>query len=231
MTHTYEYPHPSVTVDCVVFGLSAEGAGLGVLLIRRKDDPFAGRLALPGGFVEIDEDLEDAAARELKEETGAEVQHLEQLYTFGKPGRDPRERVISVSYFALVRSGDHAVKGGSDASEAVWVPLADAFGMELAFDHYKILTMAYERLKAKLLYEPLCFDLLPEKFTFAQVQDVYEAVLQVRFDKRNFRRQFYRLDILVEAGWQEGVSHRPGALYSFDRGAFVPGGFQIQGGA
>jgi 8-oxo-dGTP diphosphatase len=225
--HVYDYPRPAVTVDCVIFGLDAGGA-LRLLLVRRRDPPFAESWALPGGFVRVaddgdqGEDLEEAARRELEEETGARVAYLEQLCTFGRPGRDPRGRVITVAYMALVRAGDHAVAGGDDASEAAWVPMQEVSTRlrALAFDHAEIVRLAITRLQAKVRYAPIGFNLLPPTFTLGELQRLYEAVLQRPLDKRNFRRRILAMGVLAEAGRQENVPHRAAALYRFDRRAY-----------
>ena len=155
MPYTYKYPHPAVTVDCVVFGFD-EGE-LKVMLIRRGGPPFKGRWALPGGFVDLDESVDEAARRELREETGIERVFLEQLYTFGAVDRDPRERVISVAYYALVKLSDHRIQAATDAAAAAWFCISDL--PPLAFDHEGIFEMALARLKGKILYEPIGFEL------------------------------------------------------------------------
>lgn len=218
MSHTYAYPRPALTVDCVVFGLADGSNDLQILLIQRALEPFAGQWALPGGYVEMDEDLETAAARELREETGARVDYLEQLYTFGKPGRDPRGRTVSVAYYGLVRSKDHALQGGSDASRAVWVSVSRA--RDLAFDHDDIVYTALQRLRGKIVYEPIGFNLLPRKFTLGQLQALYETILDRALDRRNFRKKLLGMGILVEAGKQTGVPNRPATLYRFDKKAY-----------
>jgi 8-oxo-dGTP diphosphatase len=223
----YEYPRPSVTVDCVIFGFDAQ-AGLQLLLIRRALEPCRGMWALPGGFVQVSdkddqgEDLEAAARRELEEETGARVSYLEQLYTFGAPGRDPRGRVISVAYMALVRAHDHQVVGGDDAAEAEWfsVPTLLAGKRPLAFDHDAIIRTGVARLQGKVRYAPIGFNLLGPTFTLSELQRLYEAVLLRPLDKRNFRRRILAMDVLAEAGQQENVPHRAAALYRFDKRAY-----------
>jgi 8-oxo-dGTP diphosphatase len=185
VSFTYEHPRPSLTVDCVVFGLDEED--LKVLLIQRDLEPFKGRWALPGGFVQPEENLEDAARRELQEETGLERVFLEQLYTFGDVGRDPRGRVVSVVYYGLVKLGDHRVRAATDAREASWFSVWDT--PSLAFDHDRILQAALARLKGKVRYQPLGFELLPPKFTLTQLQRVYEKILERPLDKRNFRKK------------------------------------------
>ena len=166
MAFSYEFPRPALTVDCVVFGLDDED--LKVLLIERGLDPFKGSWALPGGFVRVDESLDDAARRELEEETGLKKVFLEQLYTIGDLERDPRERVVTVAYFALVRLQSHRVKAATDANRALWFAVDDL--PTLAFDHQKILSIAYERLRGKVRYQPIGFELLPQKFTLRQLQ-------------------------------------------------------------
>jgi 8-oxo-dGTP diphosphatase len=214
MSYSYEYPRAALTVDCVVFGLDEED--LKVLLIQRDLPPFEGRWALPGGFVRTDETLEDAARRELSEETGLKRVYLEQLYTIGDVDRDPRERVVTVAYYALVKLSDHRVHAATDARQAAWFALDDL--PDLAFDHDKILTMAHERLRGKVRYRPIGFELLPEKFALRQLQHLYEAVIDRALDKRNFRKKILSMDILVELDEVEtDVAHRAARLYRFDR--------------
>ena len=237
MPYTYKYPRPSVTVDCVVFGIGEDEAArpeLEVLLVERGDkkSPFYGFLALPGGFLVVSdegdqgEDLEACGRRELTEETKAkDIEYMEQLCTVGTPGRDPRGRVITVVYFALVRSKDHAVRGGDDAKDAHWDSvrrwLTKSGG--LAFDHNKILHVAYERLRAKVRYAPIGFHLLPKTFTLTDLQQVYEAILMRPLDKRNFRKRILAMGILVDSGEYApvGRSRGPAAmLYRFDKRAY-----------
>ena len=164
MPHVYEYPRAALTVDCVVFGLDDEDVK--VLLIQRDLAPFAGAWALPGGFVRLSETIQEAARRELEEETGLSQVFLEQLYTFGDVERDPRERVVSVAYYALVNLRDHQVHAATDARDAAWFGVHDV--PTLAFDHADMLQMALERLRAKLRYQPIGFELLPKKFTLSR---------------------------------------------------------------
>ena len=213
MSYTYEYPRPSVTVDCVVFGLDEED--LKVLLIQRGQEPFKGRWALPGGFVRMEESLEDAARRELAEEAGVRPGLLEQLYTFGEPGRDPRGRVITVAYFALVKLTDHKVQAATDASEAAWFSVWDM--PKLAFDHAEVVATALQRLKGKVRYQPIGFELLPPKFTLTQLQRLYETILEKELDKRNFRKKILSMELLEELDEvEQDVSHRAARLYRFD---------------
>lgn len=210
---TTKFARPALAVDCVVFGL---GDGeLQVLLIRRGLPPFLGAWALPGGFVRIAETLDEAARRELAEETGLKDVFLEQLYTFGARDRDPRERVVSVAYYALVRPEDHDAVAATDAAEVRWFP-ARALP-ELAFDHASIVDVALTRLRGKLRYQPIGFELLPPEFTLTQFQRLYEAVLDTAIDKRNFRKKVLGYDLLVplKSRLREGA-HRPAQLYRFD---------------
>lgn len=217
-TYCYEYPRPALTVDCVVFGHRQEGK-LELLLIERRLEPFRGAWALPGGFVHMDETTDEAARRELAEETGLDGVFLEQLYTFGAVDRDPRDRVVTVAHYALVRPDKVELVAGSDAVSARWFPV-DALP-ELAFDHARIVELAVERLRQQVRYRPIGFELLPEKFTLGALQRLYEAVLGRELDKRNFRRVISRMDILDELDELEtGVSHRPSRLYRFNRKAY-----------
>ena len=200
-------------MDCAVFGLDDDE--LKVLLIQRDLPPFAGSWALPGGFVHVDESLEQAALRELQEETGLFKLYLEQLYTFGELDRDPRERVVSVAYTALVNLADHQVQAATDARDAGWFGVHDL--PTLAFDHAEILHLALSRLRSKLRYEPIGFELLPRKFTLTQLQHLYEIVLERTLDKRNFRKRVLSMNLLVETNEvQQDVAHRAARLYRFD---------------
>ncbi len=214
---SYEYPRPAVTVDCVVFALDLDE--LKVLLIQRDHDPHAGFWAIPGGFVDENESLEGAARRELEEETGLRIGFLEQLYTFGEVGRDPRGRVITVAYWALVRRSRHRPRAASDARQANWFALREL--PSLAFDHARILEVARDRLRAKVRYQPIGFELLPAKFSLGRLQQLYETILDRPLDKRNFRRKILKMGILVELEeTQRGVRHRAARLYRFDRPAY-----------
>lgn len=219
MNNNYKYPRPALAVDCVVFGLNDKNI-LEVLLIRRNKDPFKNQWALPGGFVRTDtgqdESIESAARRELKEETGVEGIFLEQLYTFGTLDRDPREWVVSVAYYALINLSEHSVKAATDASEVDWFPITQ-LPKPLAFDHEKIVETAIRRLRGKIRYRPIGFELLPKKFTLPQLLKLYETVLGEKLDKRNFLRKFHKMELLIDLNEsQEGVSHRPAKMYQFD---------------
>ena len=214
MSHTYKYPRPALTTDCVVFGLDEDD--LKVLLIQRDIPPFEGKWALPGGFVRVSESVDDCARRELKEEAGLRKVFLEQLYTFGDLKRDPREHVITVAYYALVNLLNHPPKADTDARNAAWFSLDEV--PRLAFDHKKILHTALDRLRGKLRYQPIGFELLPKKFTLTELQGLYETILQQKFDKRNFRKKLQKLGILEETDEiQQDVAHRAARLYRFDK--------------
>lgn len=214
MAYTYEYPRPSLTVDCIIFGLD-ESSRLKVLLIQRGHDPFKDHWALPGGFVDENETLEAAALRELKEETGVSDVFIEQLFTFGTPGRDPRGRVVTVTYYALINLGEHKIGADTDAQDVKWFPIHEL--PPLAFDHAEILETAIGRLRGKVRYQPVGFELLPEKFTLTQLQRLYETILDKELNKRNFRTKILKMDILKEEDILRGVAHRPAQLYSFDK--------------
>jgi 8-oxo-dGTP diphosphatase len=213
---TYEHPRPGVTVDCVVFGLEQD---LQVLLIQRDLEPFRGRWALPGGFVRMHESLEEAARRELEEETGLGRVFLEQLYTFGDTDRDPRGRVVSVAYYALVKLSDHRVRAATDAREAAWFAVWDM--PPLAFDHDRIVAAAHARLRTKVRYQPIGFELLPPKFTLSMLQSLYETLVERPLDKRNFRKKILSLDVLDELDEvEQDVAHRAARLYRFNKAKY-----------
>ena len=215
MSHEYDYERPGLTVDCVIFGLDLEEESLKVMLIERDLEPFAGRWAIPGGFVRQGESLAEAARRELEEETGITDVFLEQLYTFGDPKRDPRGWIVSVAYYALVSPEQHAVHAATDARQARWFPVNAL--PRLAFDHTLILKTALQRIRGKLSYAPIGFELLPQKFTIKQLQKLYEIVLGRRLDNRNFRKKIFGMDVLRELDeMQRGVPHRAARLYRFD---------------
>lgn len=209
--YCYRYPHPAVTTDCAIFGF--DGNQLKILLVRRGIEPFKERWAFPGGFLNIDEPAEEGALRELKEETGLSTAYLEQFHTYSDPARDPRERIITIAYLALVRIQD--VAGGDDAAEARWFAVDEA--PRLAFDHDVILQDALQRLRERICFHPVGYDLLPEKFTLRELQTLYEAILGIRFDRRNFAKKMLHLDILNqldETTWP--TPKREANLYSFN---------------
>lgn len=213
--YCYRYPHPAVTTDCVIFGF--DGERLQVLLIERGIEPFKGRWAFPGGFIKMDETAEEGALRELKEETGMENAFMQQFHTFSNPLRDPRERVITIAFYALVRIQE--VKGGDDAASARWFPLDEI--PALAFDHDHMLRMATQRLRQEIHFHPIGFELLPEKFTLRELQSLYEAILGITFDRRNFAKKMLHLEILNELDetvWP--TPKREAKLFSFNAGKY-----------
>ncbi len=192
LRYHYKYPHPSVTTDCVIFGF--DGIKLKVLLVQRGLEPYLGCWAFPGGFLKMDESAEEGALRELQEETGLQAAYIRQFHTFSAPNRDPRERVITIAYYALVRLQE--VKGADDAADAQWFALDQV--PSLAFDHELILRMALKELREQIHFEPVGFELLPEKFTIKELQNLYEAILDVKFDRRNFYNKMKRFEILIQ---------------------------------
>lgn len=206
-----------VAVDAIVFGYS-KNDGVSVLLIRRKYPPFKDSWAIPGGFVLQEESLEEAVKRELQEETGIEVNYLEQLYTFGNPDRDPRQRIISIAYFALVKSAlFQQLKASTDAEEAQWFAINKL--PTLAFDHKKILQIAIDRVRAKIRYQPIGFELLDKKFPFADLEKLYMTLLDRTIDRRNFTKKILSLDLLEDTGelsTSTGAG-RPSKIYQFNK--------------
>lgn len=192
--YCYEYPRPAVTTDCVIFGF--DGVDINVLLIKRGIEPYKGKWAFPGGFVQMDESTEECAKRELFEETGIKNVFIEQLYTFSDVKRDPRGRVITVAYFALVKTSDYQLLAGDDAIKAQWYKLKDI--PSLAFDHDLILRIAHNRIKGKIRYQPIGFELLDSKFTMPQLQLLYESILEVKFDRRNFSNKLFKTGLLIQ---------------------------------
>ena len=204
-----------VSVDAVVFGYDQE-KGVSVLLIKRKIEPFQGMWALPGGFVKTGESLDDAVNRELKGEAGVDAKYLEQLYTFGNPDRDPRFHVVTVSYFGLVRPQDFEIIAHSDAEDVDWFNIMKL--PKLAFDHRKIVEAAIKRLRGKLTYEPVGFELLEKEFPFSDLEKLYQTLLDHDLDRRNFKKKIMSLGILEELNEviQRG-SGRPARLFKFNR--------------
>lgn len=212
----YKYPHPAVTADCVIFGF--DGVGIKVLLIQRGIEPYKGKWAFPGGFMQIDETIEECAKRELEEETGLKASSVEQFHTFSDVNRDPRERVITVAHYALVRLEE--VKGGDDARSAQWFAMNEI--PSLAFDHDRILRIAVNRLKERICFEPIGFELLPEIFTMSALQNLYESILEVKFDRRNFYNKMLKLGILSEAEARpKDASRRTPTKYRFNANKYA----------
>lgn len=208
--HQYEHPHSAVTVDVVVFTI--RDRKLKLLLVRRGGEPYRGKWALPGGFIQMDEGLDAAARRELQEETGVSGVFLEQLYTFGEPKRDPRERVITVAYYALIPSDKLQLRAASDAEAVGWFAMDEL--PKLAFDHADIVSMAHARLIAKLDYSTIAFAFMPKRFTLSELQEVYEIIRREEIDKRNFRKWILSLHQIEETDEERrGGIHRPAKLF------------------
>ena len=203
-----------LSVDAVVFGY--ESGTISVLLIKRKYDPYKGKWAIPGGFVKNEESLEEAVERELQEETGIKINYLEQLYTFGKPSRDTRGRVVSIAYFGLVRPNAFKIFASTDAEQVQWFNINEL--PELSFDHKDILDAAIQRLQGKITYEPIGFELLDKKFPFSDLEKLYTTLLGRDIDRRNFRKKIVGLNVLDEL--EEKVSKgsgRPANLFQFNQ--------------
>ena len=210
-----KYDRPSVTVDVVIFTL-IDGS-LHVLLVQRRNWPYEGHWAIPGGFVEMSESLDEAARRELEEETGLQDVYLEQLYTFGTPGRDPRTRVISIAYIALIRADAQPLRVSEESTAVHWFPV-NALPGTLAFDHDDILAAALGRLRSKLEYTTLAFQLLPEVFSIGELKRIYEQILgEGQLDKGNFYRKIKDSRILESTGERREGRGRPTTLYRFAR--------------
>jgi len=204
-----------VSVDAVVFGYDPE-EGVSVLLITRKYAPFQNHWALPGGFAKNDESLEEAVRRELKEEAGIDVNYLEQLYTFGKPDRDPRDRVVSVAYYGLVRPKDYQISATTDAEDVAWYNIKKL--PKLAFDHKHIIDSAAKRLRGKIAYEPVGFELLDKKFPFSDLEKLYQTLLDQEIDRRNFKKKIIGYGFLEELDeWLQRKAGRPARLYQFNK--------------
>lgn len=228
VSFTYAFARPALAVDCVVFGY--RGEQLMLLLIERGEPPFEGKWALPGGFVHMDETLDRAAERELVEEAGLRLSYLEQLYTFGDLDRDPRERVVTVAYFALVNTLEHELRASTDAKRAAWFDAREL--PALAFDHERIVERGLERLRSKVRYRPIGFGLLDRTFTLSELQRLYEVILGRALDKRNFRKKILKLGFIVPTDQKErGVARRAARFFEFDRGrydALSESGFDLE---
>ena len=205
------------SVDCIIFGY--EAGEIKALLIKRAMQPYDNYWAIPGDLVYPDEDLPVAAERILKELTGLDHIQMHQSQSFGHPNRHPQGRVITIAHFALVRIEDFHVKASSWADDISWVSMNDM--PTLAFDHNHILESTYEMLKQKLLNEPVCFDLLPERFTLSEFQQLYEYAFQQEMDKANFRKKIKNIPLIALNEKQQNVKHRPAKLFSFDQTAFT----------
>lgn len=212
-----------VAVDAVVFGYTSK-EGLSVLLIKRKIAPFKDSWALPGGLVGDTESLEEAIQRELTEETGVNINYLEQLYSFGAPNRDPRNRVVSITYYGLVKPDGFELKADTDAADVQWFNIKKL--PKLAFDHTQIIEVAHTRLKSKMLYQPVGFELLEEKFPFSELEKLYMAVLDRPIDRRNFKKKIMKFGFLEETTEKQALegAGRPGNLHRFNQAKY----FQLQ---
>lgn len=212
--YVYAYPRPAVTVDCVIFGF--EKNQLKILLTKRAIEPFLGKWAFPGGFIQEEETADDCAIRKLKEEAGLNDIFLEQLYTFSNVNRDPRGRVISIAYYALVKPEAYRLKAGVDIDAVQWFGIDEQ--VDLAFDHSQILSVAITRLKGKIRYQPIGFELLPEHFTLPDLHNLYETVLQRSIDRGNFRKKILSMDLLIDhSDKQKDRRARAAKIYSFDK--------------
>ena len=204
----------SISIDCVIFGFN--GQGLEILLIKRKNKPSEGMWALPGGFINSNENLDDAAHRTLTELTGAKDIYMEQVHTFGAVNRYPLRRVITITYYALVKPGQYTLKAGSNASKVEWFSIKEM--PELPFDHQNIFDHALKKLRILVRSKPIGFELLPKKFSLTDLQSLYEVVLGEGLDKRNFRKKILKMNILVDLQEkQKDVAHRAAFLYEFDQ--------------
>lgn len=204
----------SISIDCVIFGF--DGQGLKILLIKRKNQPSQGMWALPGGFIKTNENLDDSAHRILKELTGAKNIYMEQVHTFGEVNRYPLRRVITITYYALVKPGHYELNAGSDADQVDWFPVDKI--PKLPFDHKNIFKHSLEKLRSKVRSKPIGFELLPKKFSLTDLQNLYEVILGEELDKRNFRKKILKMKILVDLKEkQKGVAHRAASLYQFDQ--------------
>lgn len=223
-SYQYEYPHPALTADCVVFGF--DGRTLHVLLIERGVQPFLGMWALPGGFMRIDETVEECARRELREEAGIKEVYLEQFHVFSSVRRDPRERVVTVAFFAMVRKSDFELIAGDDAESALWFEIDSP--PPLAFDHAEIIEKARAHIREVLKSRPIIFKLLDEKFSIPELQRLYEIINGTTYDRRNFHKKMASTGYLVEtdtparasSGKPSQISKRLSRLFSFDEDSF-----------
>ena len=228
MNELENYPRPSVTIDCVVFGY--DGISISLLLIKRKEEPFNNTWTLPGGFLLMKEGFEEAARRILQAKTGVANLYLEQLYTFGDVERDPRGRVLSVAYYALVDPRKLELMVGIAATDIKWFEINKL--PKTGFDHKEIIKQAFNRLKSKILYQPIGFELLDKKFTLTELQFLYECILQRLIDKRNFRKRLLESKIIKTTGEKRsGLKNRAPELFQFDEQQYknlLKDGFQFK---
>lgn len=216
-SYHYEYPRPALATDCIIFGF--DGGELKLLLLEREKEPFKNKWSLPGGFVFMTETTEACAKRILFEKAGIKHVFIEQLYTFSDIDRDPREWIVSVAYYALVDKHQYELIAGRDTVKAEWFELSNL--PKLAFDHGKIVKTAISRLKGKVRYQPIGFELLNEKFTLSQLQSLYEAILETSIDKRNFRKKILGMGLLNMLDEKEkNVARKAAHYYSFNNTAY-----------
>lgn len=210
----HQYQNPSLAVDIVLFGYHENK--LSVMLLNRKEEPFKDQWTLPGGFIQMEETLLQVCERIMKTKTGLDKLFLEQLYSFDEIGRDPRGRVVSISYFGLINPHKFEVVAGNMANDVKWFPVKKL--PKFGFDHKKIFTIAMERLKAKILYNPIGFELLDETFTMTELHELYECILGLEIDRRNFRRKILDSEYIVATGTKrEGLKNRHPDLYRFNK--------------
>ena len=213
MSHTEKDIIQNLSIDCVVFGF--ENSRMEVLLIKRKREPEKDKWALPGGFILKNESLDSAAVRILEETSNVKNIYLEQVHTFGEVDRYPTRRVITIAYYALIDPDKHSLKPGIDTTDVQWFPINNL--PETPFDHKTILNTALDKLRKQVRTEPVGFELLPKKFTLTQLQMLYESILGMKMDKRNFRKKILGLKILIALEeHQKSVAHRAARLYKFD---------------
>ena len=213
-TKYLDYEQPAVTVDLVIFTVNDDM--LKVMLVKRADEPFADSWSIPGGFLKTSESLEDAALRVLKEKAGVENVYVEQLYTFGNPNRDPRARVITVTYFALIPWKDLIQPASGKVSNLMWASVTHL--PKLAFDHREIVEYAVQRLRAKASYSNIVYGLMPRQFRLSELQRMYEIIINDKLDKRNFRKRMLATGLLQETGRKDHAgAHRPAMLYRFKK--------------
>ena len=214
MSHSHQDIIAPLSIDCVVFGF--EEAKLTVLLIQRKVEPEINKWALPGGFILYKESIDEASKRILKEMTSVSNLYLEQLQAFGAVDRYPEHRVVTIAYYALIRPSDYPLVPGLDTNGVDWMPIKQL--PQLPFDHAEILRTGWKTLQRKVRHQPIGFELLPEKFTLLNLQELYEAILDVKLDKPNFRRKLMRMNLLIPLDeYQRIDAHRPARLYRFDK--------------
>ena len=213
-TNSTDYEKPGITVDLVIFTVNKET--LNVMLVKRAEPPYQDYWSLPGGFLLIGESLDEAALRVLKEKTGVKDVYLEQLYTFGKRDRDPRDRVITVAYFALIPWSNLDQPESNKVADLQWASVNRI--PKLAFDHKEILRYAVQRLRAKVTYSNIVYGLMPGQFRLSELQRMYEIILDDQLDKRNFRKRMLASGLLQETGKKQlNGAHRPAMLYQFKK--------------